>query len=118
MGSDGRYFEQYVHLAEVTPDAALISWGGFWFRLSEAGGGDALVDDADLDQVAPQRRETIGARSSPFGHGVVEVRDSDGNVAGGPRPAMPTACGWGDWLPVASTPTGSASTASRGPRES
>ncbi len=80
MGSDGQHFEEYVHLADVTSESALISWGGFWFRFTGGGGNYALVDDDDLDQVAPQRRESIGARSKPFGHGAVEVRDRAGTV--------------------------------------
>ncbi len=81
IDSAARHFEQYVHLADVTPEAALISWGGFWFRLRDGGGGDhVLVDDVDLHHVARQRHETVGARSSPFGHAAVEVRDTAGNL--------------------------------------
>lgn len=74
MGSDGQHFEEYVHLADVTSESALISWGGFWFRLS-SGRDHALVDDDE----PRRRRESIGARSKPFGHGAVE-RDRAGPV--------------------------------------
>lgn len=52
----------------------------FWFRFASEGRDCALVDDADLDRVGPQRSESMGARSSPFGHGVVEVHDPVGRV--------------------------------------
>ena len=40
-----------------------------------------LVDDSDLDHVHPPRRESIGARSEPFGAARVEVFDAAGSLA-------------------------------------
>ncbi|MEO6120304.1 MAG: metallophosphoesterase, partial [Terriglobales bacterium] len=74
--------EPYLYLAAVTYKAALIAWGGFYFRVRSKAGGDEwkLVDDSDLDHVHPPRRETIGARSEPYGRARVEVFDAAGNL--------------------------------------
>ena len=72
--------EPYLYLAGLTHKAALIAWGGFYFRVRSRRGGDEwkLVDDSDLDHVHPPRRESIGARSEPFGAARVEVFDASG----------------------------------------
>jgi hypothetical protein len=74
--------EPYLYLAGLTHKAALISWGGFYFKVSghKEGDGWKLVDDSDLDHVHPPRRESIGARSEPFGKARVEVFDSSNNL--------------------------------------
>lgn len=75
------YAEPYLHLASLSHKSALISWGAFYFRLK--GGstdGAKLVDDGDLKHVFPPRRESIGARSEPYGPAIVEVRDQGGRV--------------------------------------
>jgi len=74
--------EPYIYLAGLTHKAALIAWGGFYFRVRRRKNGDEwkLVDDSDLDHVHPPRRESIGARSEPFGEARVEVFDSSGNL--------------------------------------
>ena len=76
------HFEPYLSLAGVTHNAALIAWGGFYFKVRgrELDGRWKLVDDSNLDHVHPPRRETIGARSEPYGVGLVEVLDSSGAV--------------------------------------
>lgn len=76
-----RHFEPFLHLAGVADDEVLIAWGGFWFRRDdEPEGSWRIVDDTDLDDVAEaQRSETIGARSKPFGHALVEI-ERDGEV--------------------------------------
>lgn len=72
--------EPYLYLAALTHKAALIAWGGFYFRVRSRAGGDEwkLVGDSDLDHVHPPRRETIGARSDPYGKARVEVYDAAG----------------------------------------
>jgi tartrate-resistant acid phosphatase type 5 len=84
--TDDSHLEQYLHLADVTPDAVLLSWGGFWFRQRDTDDdGDldgVLVDDEQLDEVSPRRRESMGARSQPFGRAVVEVHDAEGRLVG------------------------------------
>jgi hypothetical protein len=77
------HFEPYVHLVDVTHKAALIAWGGFWFRVPPGGGPEdaVVVDDEDLGEVSPRRDETIGARSKPYGEAVVEALDARGEVA-------------------------------------
>jgi tartrate-resistant acid phosphatase type 5 len=74
--------EPYIYLAGLTHKAALIAWGGFYFRVRSRKNGDEwkLVDDSDLDHVHPPRRESIGAKSEPFGVARVEVFDSSGNM--------------------------------------
>ena len=76
--------EPYLYLAGLTHKAALIAWGGFYFRVRSRRNGDEwkLIDDSDLDHVHPPRRESIGARSEPFGEARVEVFDSSGALAG------------------------------------
>ncbi|HJQ68408.1 MAG TPA: metallophosphoesterase [Blastocatellia bacterium] len=75
--------EPYLYLAGLTHKAALISWGGFYFRVRDRGEGIdwKLVDDSDLDHVHPPRRETIGARSEPFGKALVQVFKASGELA-------------------------------------
>jgi hypothetical protein len=72
--------EPYLYLAGLTHKAALIAWGGFYFRVRGRWGGEVwkLVDDSDLEHVHPPRRESVGARSEPFGAARVEVFDADG----------------------------------------
>lgn len=68
--------EPYITLAGVTPHSALISWGGFYFRVRGRDGSFKLVDDSALDKVHPPRRESIGARSEPYGDARVIVYDA------------------------------------------
>jgi hypothetical protein len=74
--------EPYLYLAGLTHKAALVAWGGFYFRVRGRRNGDEwkLVDDSDLDHVHPPRRESVGARSEPFGAARVEVFDAAGNL--------------------------------------
>jgi hypothetical protein len=72
--------EPYLLLAGLTHKAALIAWGGFYFRVREHvdDGSCKLVDDSNLQHVHPPRRETIGARSEPYGSARAEVYDATG----------------------------------------
>jgi tartrate-resistant acid phosphatase type 5 len=69
------HFEEFLHLAGLAHDKALIAWGGFYFRRGDSPYGEwRIVDDEELAAVAPSpRKETIGARSEPFGHATVEI---------------------------------------------
>ena len=69
------HFEQFLHLAGLGHDKALVAWGGFYFRRGDSPyGAWRIVDDEELSAVAPSpRTETIGAGSEPFGQAVVEV---------------------------------------------
>jgi len=75
------HFEEFLHLAGLGEDKALIAWGGFFFRRGDSPYGEwRIVDDEELAEVAPTpRSETIGAGSEPFGHATVEV-ERDGRV--------------------------------------
>lgn len=73
--TDELHFEPFIHLAGLDDDQALIAWGGFWFRPFEDGRGWRIVDDEQLREIAPGRTESIGARSTPYGHARVEVFD-------------------------------------------
>jgi tartrate-resistant acid phosphatase type 5 len=73
------HFEPYLHLAGVTADAALVAWGGFWFREDEDG-RLRLVDQDEVDELDGGRTESIGARSEPYGAAVVEACDTEGRV--------------------------------------
>jgi hypothetical protein len=81
--------EPYLHLAGLSHKSALISWGAFYFktksRHADPSGvrGPArwkLVEDRDLRHVHPPRRETIGARSDPYGPARVNVYDASGTL--------------------------------------
>jgi hypothetical protein len=72
--------EPYVYLPAVTHKSALVAWGAFYFRVN-ARGPWKLVDDDDLKYVHPPRRDTIGARSAPYGPARVEVYDASGALA-------------------------------------
>lgn len=61
-------FEPYVQLVDVTADAALIAWGGFY------------LGERDGRWRAERAGETLGARSEPFGRAAVEVVDPDGEI--------------------------------------
>jgi hypothetical protein len=75
------HFEEFLHLAGLGHDKALIAWGGFYFRRGDSPYGEwRIVDDEELAAVAPTpRSETIGAGSEPFGRAIVEV-ERDGRV--------------------------------------
>ncbi|MCO8128555.1 metallophosphoesterase [Acidimicrobiia bacterium EGI L10123] len=79
------HFEPFLHLAGLTHDDALFSWGGFWFRPPDDPDGHwTIVEDpafADIEEI--ERRDTIGARSKPYGAARVEVRSLEtGELAG------------------------------------
>ena len=69
------HFEPFLHLADVGPDRALVTWGGFWFHREHADARWDIVDDEQLGEVDPGRTESIGARSTPYGDAMVEVFD-------------------------------------------
>jgi hypothetical protein len=69
--------EPYIYLPTVTPTSALVAWGAFYFRVTSKGRWK-LVDDDDLKYVHPPRRDSIGARSAPYGPAQVEAFDATG----------------------------------------
>ena len=69
--------EPYLHLAGLSHKSALIAWGAFYFK-TRTRESWKLVDDSDLRHVHPPRRESIGARSDPYGPARVNVYDSNG----------------------------------------
>jgi tartrate-resistant acid phosphatase type 5 len=83
--------EPYLYLAGLSHTSALITWGAFYFktrRLPERLHGVPqsrrewkLVEDHDLVYVHPPRRESIGARSAPYGPARVNVYSSSGALA-------------------------------------
>src|SRR4029453_4866607 len=74
------YAEPYLHLAGLTHKSALITWGAFYFKTKRNEPKFKLVDDSDLRNVFPSRRQSIGATSEPYGPAVVTVRDQAGSV--------------------------------------
>jgi tartrate-resistant acid phosphatase type 5 len=66
--------EPFLHLAGLSHKSALITWGAFYFK-TRSRGEWKLVDDRDLRYIHPPRRETIGARSDPYGPARVNVYD-------------------------------------------
>jgi tartrate-resistant acid phosphatase type 5 len=69
--------EPYLYLPSVTHESALVAWGAFYFRVTSKGIWK-LVDDTDLKYVHPPRKDSIGARSAPYGPAHVEVYDPTG----------------------------------------
>lgn len=72
--------EPYLHLAGLSHTSALITWGAFYFK-TRTHKAWKLVDDDDLRYVHPPRRESIGARSAPYGPARVNVYGMDGAIA-------------------------------------
>ncbi len=81
------HFEPFLHLADVGPDRALVTWGGFWFHRASPEARWVIVDDERLTDIDPGRKETVGARSEPYGDAVVEVSDVSGAVVASARTA-------------------------------
>ena len=79
------HFEPFLHLADVGPDRALVTWGGFWFQRTSPDGRWRIVDDERLGDLDPGREQSIGVRSAPYGDAVVEVSDSSGRVVASAR---------------------------------
>ncbi|NYJ01786.1 putative phosphodiesterase [Nocardioides thalensis] len=73
------HVEPFVHLVDVTHDAALVAWGAFHFRRDHAEQRWEIVDDSEL-QEGFGRHTCIGHDAEPFGAGVVEVLDAGGGV--------------------------------------
>ena len=71
--------EPYLQLAGLSHKSALIAWGAFYFKVRSRKEWK-LVDDSDLDHVHPPRRESIGARSDPYGPARVNVYDQGGGL--------------------------------------
>jgi tartrate-resistant acid phosphatase type 5 len=72
--------EPYLHLAGLSHTSALITWGAFYFK-TRTHKTWKLVDDSDLRYVHPPRKESIGARSAPYGPARVNVYDTAGALA-------------------------------------
>jgi hypothetical protein len=73
--------EPYIYLPSVSHRSALVAWGAFYFRTSSSGKWK-IVDDHDLKYVHPPRKDSIGARSAPYGPARVEVYDASGRTVG------------------------------------
>jgi tartrate-resistant acid phosphatase type 5 len=79
MPDVGAHFEEFLHLAGLGHDKALIAWGGFYFRRGDSPYGEwRVMDDEELPD---GRTETIGAGSEPFGRATVEVEHQGRVVA-------------------------------------
>ena len=69
--------EPYLYLPAISHKSALVAWGAFYFKV-KSNGGMKLVRPEDLEHVHPPRKDTIGARSAPYGPARVEVFDAAG----------------------------------------
>lgn len=78
---DSIHFEPYLYLAGLTHEAALITWGAFFFRVKRTNDEREfrLLDDDRLKNVLG-RKGTIGAMSEPYGPARVEVFDTAGKL--------------------------------------
>ncbi len=70
------HVEPFLHLVEVTHDAALVAWGAFHFVRDAVDDRWQIVDDSDLREFG--RHTCIGHSAEPFGHARVEVHDAAG----------------------------------------
>ncbi|GAA3813722.1 metallophosphoesterase [Nocardioides panacisoli] len=71
--------EPFIHLVDVTHDAALVAWGAFHFRRDHDEARWEILDDSELPEVCG-RRTCIGHDAEPYGDATVEVLDRDGEV--------------------------------------
>jgi hypothetical protein len=71
--------EPYIYLPAVTHKSALVAWGAFYFRTTSRGKWK-IISDHDLRYVHPPRKDSIGAKSAPYGPARVEVYDASGNL--------------------------------------
>jgi tartrate-resistant acid phosphatase type 5 len=71
--------EPYLYLPTVTHKSALVAWGAFYFRVTGRGSWK-LIDDSDLKYIHPPRKDSIGAKSAPYGPARVEVYGVGGAV--------------------------------------
>jgi tartrate-resistant acid phosphatase type 5 len=60
--------EEYLYLADISHNTALIAWGAFYFKLKghPDTGKWELIDDDDLDDFKTSRTNLIGASSAPY----------------------------------------------------
>jgi len=74
---EDHYEEEYLYLADLTHDAALIGWGKFFFNRKMK-----LVKDHDIHMFDGQlgRHTSIGATCESYGTVTVEVVDASGAV--------------------------------------
>jgi hypothetical protein len=70
------HVEPFIHLVDVTHEAALIGWGAFHFVRDRRNDRWEILDDSQLGQLG--RHTCIGHDAEPFGAAVVEVLDADG----------------------------------------
>lgn len=73
------HLEPFVHLVDLTHDAALVGWGGFHFVRGPRSERWEIVDDSDLPDLCG-RRTCIGHSAEPFGSAVVQAYDGTGAV--------------------------------------
>ena len=71
--------EPYIYLPDVTHKSALVAWGAFYFRTTSSGKWK-IIDDHDLKYIHPPRKDSIGAKSAPYGPARVEVYDPSGDL--------------------------------------
>jgi hypothetical protein len=90
------HFEPYIYLADVTDRSVLLTVGGAYFKTRKKDGHTEfkIVDDDDLDQIHPPRKQTIGASSASYGQLRVEVFDASGTT----RVAMGASSGNSCWI--------------------
>ena len=86
--------EPYIYLPHVTHKSALVAWGAFYFRTTSSGKWK-IVDDQDLKYVHPPRKDSIGAKSAPYGPACVEVYDTAGALVSQAKTEVSNHC----WVP-------------------
>jgi len=75
--------EPYITLAALTSDAALITWGAFFFEVTgqEIDGRFKIIEDKNLQFVNPPRETSIGESSNFYGPATIRVREKNSNAA-------------------------------------
>ena len=71
--------EPYITLGALTSDAALITWGAFFFEVTgqEIDGRFKIIEDKDLQFINPPRETSIGESSNFYGPATVRVREKN-----------------------------------------
>jgi hypothetical protein len=75
MSDEKIHFEQYLYLPALTHDAAIIAWGGFFFKYKGESGHEKWDDESLEDNKMKGRKQSIGVKSEPYGEARVILID-------------------------------------------
>ncbi len=75
--------EPFITLAALTSNAALITWGAFFFEVTgqEIDGRFKIIEDKNLNFVNPPRETSIGESSNFYGPATIRVHEKNSHNA-------------------------------------